>query len=57
MSKETVYQVKKLVNLTDELAARIADYRFGNRIASENEAIRRLIEIGLMEVEGKTSDI
>ncbi|MDC0660850.1 MULTISPECIES: hypothetical protein [unclassified Leisingera] len=47
MAKQTVYPVKKLVNLTEEQAKRIADFRFENRLQSENEAIRRLIEIGL----------
>jgi hypothetical protein len=29
------------------MLARVSDYRFDNRINSESEAIRRLIEIGL----------
>ncbi len=33
--------------MPDELVQRIQDYRFENRIASEAEAIRRLIELGL----------
>jgi hypothetical protein len=44
---ESIYPVKKLVPLTAELAERIRDYRFANRIDSENEAVRRLIEAGL----------
>ena len=32
--------VKKLVNLTEEQARQIADYRSARAIASENEAIR-----------------
>lgn len=44
---ETLYPVKKLAYLTDEQAAAIADFRFSNRITSENEAIRQLIELGL----------
>lgn len=47
MAKETVYPVKKLVNLTEEQATRIADFRFERRIPSENEAIRQLIEMAL----------
>jgi hypothetical protein len=47
MNAETAYPVKKLVNLTEELAAKISEFRFGERIPSENEAIRRLIELGL----------
>lgn len=47
MAKQTVYPVKKLVNLTEDQSARIADFRFAQRLQSENEAIRRLIEMGL----------
>jgi len=51
MSRETAYPVKKLVGLTEEQAERISDFRFGNRLNSENEAIRQLIELGLQAVE------
>lgn len=44
---EAVYQVKKLVPLTTDLAERIRAYRFEQRLDSENEAIRQLIEAGL----------
>ena len=44
---ETIFPVKKVVNLTAEQAQRIRDYRFAQKIDSENEAIRRLIEAGL----------
>jgi hypothetical protein len=47
MAASITYPVKKLVNLTDEQAQRIADFRFSQRVPSENEAIRRLIELGL----------
>lgn len=47
MSKDTVFPIKKLVNLTEEQAKRISDYRFEKRLPSENEAIRMLIQIGL----------
>jgi hypothetical protein len=43
----TIYPVKKVVNLTAEQAQRIRGYRFAEKIDSENEAIRRLIEAGL----------
>ena len=39
--------VRKVVALTPEQWERVEDYRFANRIASEAEAIRRLIEAGL----------
>jgi hypothetical protein len=47
MARETAYPVKKLVNLTDDQAKRISDFRFDQRLQSENEAIRVLIEIAL----------
>ena len=49
---ETIYPVKKLVPLTAEQAQRIRDFRFAQQIASENEAIRRLIEAGLKQAAG-----
>jgi len=47
MAPDALYPVKKLVNLTAEQAQRISSFRFDQRVASENEAIRRLIELGL----------
>jgi hypothetical protein len=47
MSKETAFPVKKLIYLTDEQARMISDYRFDNRLNSENEAVRQLIDLGL----------
>jgi hypothetical protein len=44
---EQIFPVKKLVPLTAEIADRISEYRHTQRISSENEAIRRLIEAGL----------
>jgi metal-responsive CopG/Arc/MetJ family transcriptional regulator len=38
---------RKLVSLPHELLAAIEDYRFENRIKTESEAIRQLIELGL----------
>ncbi|WP_372675242.1 hypothetical protein [Aquicoccus sp.] len=37
--------------MTEEMSERISDYRFGNRLGSENEAIRQLIEKGLAAAE------
>lgn len=39
--------VRKLISLPRELMARIEDYRFSQRVKSEAEAMRRLIEAGL----------
>jgi hypothetical protein len=43
--------VRKLVSLPHGLVAAVEDYRFKNRIKTESEAIRRLIETGLAAVE------
>ena len=43
---------KILITFDSDLLTRIDDFRFGNRINSRSEAIRRLIEDGL-----KASDI
>ena len=47
MKSEPIYTVKKLLALTPELAQRIDEYRFKQRIKSESEAIRLLISQGL----------
>jgi hypothetical protein len=44
---DVIYPVKKLVRFTETQEKRIADFRFASRLQSENEAIRRLIELGL----------
>ncbi len=50
---------RKPVLLPPEMAAAVEDFRFGNRIGTESEAIRRLIELGLeaakQQQPGKTS--
>ena len=38
---------RKMVSVPADLAQAIEDYRFANRIKTEAEAIRRLIELGL----------
>ncbi|MCO7728622.1 hypothetical protein NJB93_18720 [Brucella intermedia] len=47
MAKDTQYPVRKLAYFSEDMAEAIADFRFKNRITSENEAIRRLIHTGL----------
>jgi hypothetical protein len=47
MATESVYTVKKLIAMTPAMATAISEYRFDARIASEAEAVRRLIEFGL----------
>jgi hypothetical protein len=56
MNAEMTYPVKKLVNLTEDQAARISAFRFDERIPSENEAIRRLIDLGLAAAGAVTVD-
>ena len=43
--------LRKLVSLDADTVRRLDDYRFGQRISRESEALRRLIEIGLKQVE------
>jgi hypothetical protein len=47
MARPTSHPIKKVLGLSAELAEAISEYRHRERIASENEAIRRLIEAGL----------
>ncbi|NJO33945.1 MAG: hypothetical protein HC869_13200 [Rhodospirillales bacterium] len=48
MSKRTeIFPVKRLLRLTEEQAARITDFRYEQRVPSDNEAMRQLIEMGL----------
>ncbi|SMH29497.1 hypothetical protein [Azospirillum agricola] len=39
--------VRKLATFPDEMWKRVDDYRYRNRIASETEAVRRLVLKGL----------
>jgi len=47
MSPMPTEKPKILLILENDLLTRIEDYRFGNRISTRSEAIRRLIEGGL----------
>lgn len=47
MSETTSPPARKSVSLPAELWGHVDAYRFGNRITTESEAIRRLIELGL----------
>jgi hypothetical protein len=47
MAIETNYPVRKLIYLTAEQAEQISEFRHGQRISSENEAIRQLLAFGL----------
>lgn len=43
-----------LLTVDDNLLERIEDYRYGNRIPSRSEAMRRLIEMGLRAAEDES---
>jgi Arc/MetJ-type ribon-helix-helix transcriptional regulator len=47
MARPKTMETRKLVSLPADMSRAIEDYRFTNRIGSESEAIRRLIEAGL----------
>lgn len=47
MAADATFPVKKLVSLTEEQARQISTFRYDQRLPSDNEAIRRLIEVGL----------
>jgi len=47
MAKEPVMVTRKIVSLPAELAKAVDDFRFENRLRSEAEAIRILLEAGL----------
>jgi len=47
MPKPAVLTVKKLISLDPAMVQEVENFRFGNRIKTEAEAIRQLIEIGL----------
>lgn len=52
MATETLFPVKKLLRFTEDQERRIAVYRHTNHIGTENEAIRRLIDLGLEAASG-----
>lgn len=45
--------VRRMVSVSAETARAIAEYRFEYRLATESEAIRRLIEAGLQQLASK----
>ena len=45
--------VRKALIIADDLYSEIADFRFANRLVSEQEAFRILLERGLAYGEGK----
>ena len=47
MARLATHPIRKLVGFDPELLARVRSYRSKQRISTENEAIRRLIKLGL----------
>ena len=47
MARPKTGDTRKMVTLTAALAEAVEDYRFANRLKTEAEAIRQLIELGL----------
>ena len=47
MARPATHPIKKVVGFDPELIERVRNYRFRQRISTENEAIRRLIKAGL----------
>jgi hypothetical protein len=47
MARPVKHPIKKVVGFDAALLERVREFRFEKRIASENEAIRQLIEAGL----------
>jgi hypothetical protein len=55
MARAATHPVKKVVGFDPELLERMRNYRFDQRIATENEAIRRLIAAGLGKAKAPSS--
>ena len=47
---------RKPVSLPNYTVKKIVDFRFANRISTESEAIRRLIEAGLEALKANATD-
>lgn len=50
------HSIRKMVTFDPDQWDQIVDYRFRERINTETEAIRLLIETGLRAYEGKNAD-
>jgi len=55
MARPATHPIKKVVGFDPELLERVRNYRFDQRIATENEAIRRLIAAGLGKAKAPSS--
>jgi hypothetical protein len=51
--KDIENPIRRMVSVSVETARAIAEYRFEQRLPTESEAIRRLIEAGLKQLASK----
>jgi hypothetical protein len=56
MARPKTMQTRKIISVPAEMAEAIDEYRFGQRIPTESEAIRRLIRLGLEATGALMSD-
>ncbi len=54
--RNEIFPVKRLLRLTEDQATRITDFRYEQRIPSDNEAMRQLIEMGLRAHEDRKKE-
>ena len=52
MARPKSMEARKMVSLPAGLAEQVEDYRFENRLKTEADAIRRLIQLGLETAKG-----
>ena len=50
MAPKRTMETRKIVSMPTDLIERISEWRHEQRISSESEAIRRLIDMGLQSV-------
>jgi hypothetical protein len=53
MPRSKNMEARKMVSLPPSLAEQVEDYRFENRLKTEADAIRRLLQLGLEAARGK----
>jgi metal-responsive CopG/Arc/MetJ family transcriptional regulator len=55
MSKTHPAPVRKIINLPEDMAREISEFRHTHRLPSENEAIRQLLQFALEKFEDDAS--
>ena len=56
MQNKVGADMRKALLLSNDLYRKISEFRFKNRIASEQEAFRYLLECGLVAIEGTDAE-